>query len=53
MCNLDKPIVVNYRGKRIFRGKLPRTIENLKSTLEQRGDLRYIFPSKVEVEIPD
>lgn len=52
MCDLDKPIVVRYRGKRIFRGKLLRTQENLKATLRDRGDLRYMFPSKIEVKIP-
>ena len=52
MCDLDKPIVVRYQGKRIFRGKLLRTEENLKATLRDRGDLRYMFPSKIEVKIP-
>lgn len=52
MVNLDRPIEVRYRGKRIFRGKVPRTTENIRQSLASRGDLRYIFPAVVRVEIP-
>ena len=52
MVNLDRPIEVRYRGKRIFRGKVPRTAENIRQTLVSRGDFRYIFPAVVRVEIP-
>lgn len=51
MCNLNKPIEVCYRGKRLFMGKLKRTKENLRQTLTSRGDLRYMFPVAIEVEI--
>lgn len=51
MCNLNKPIEVCYRGKRLFMGKLKRTKENLQQTLTSRGDLRYMFPVAIEVEI--
>jgi hypothetical protein len=43
---------VRYRGKKLFRGKLPRTIENIHNTLSTRGDLRYVFPAVVSVDIP-
>ena len=53
MCDLDKPIEIYYQGKRIFKGRVYRTLENMQQTLAQRGDLRYIFPAKVEVKLLD
>lgn len=52
MVDLNKPVVVNYKGKKVFKGKLSRTIGNMARTLNQRGDLRYMFPAMVEVELP-
>ncbi len=52
MVDLNKPVVVNYKGKKVFKGKLPRTIANMARTLAERGDLRYMFPAMVEVELP-
>ena len=52
MVNLDKPVTILYKGKKLFKGKLPRTIANLARTLDDRGDLRYMFPAMVEVELP-
>ena len=51
MVDLNKPVVVNYKGKKVFKGKLNRTIGNMARTLNQRGDLRYMFPAMVEVEL--
>ena len=51
MFNLDRPIEVRYQGKRIFKGRVPRTSETLQQTLAERGDLRYCFPAKVDVKI--
>lgn len=53
MCNLDKPVEIRYQGKRLFKGKLKRTEENLRQTITTRGDLRYIFPAAVEVVLPE
>ena len=52
MVDLDKPVVVNYKGKKVFKGKLPRTVGNMARTLDERDDLRYMFPAMVEVELP-
>lgn len=52
MVDLDKPVTVRYNGKKLFKGKLRRTIGNMVSTLNERGDLRYMFPAMVEVELP-
>lgn len=53
MVDLNKPVVVNYKGKKVFKGKLPRTVGNMARTLAERGDLRYMFPAMVEVELPE
>ena len=52
MVDLNKPVVVNYKGKKVFKGKLSRTIANMSRTLDERDDLRYMFPAMVEVELP-
>ena len=51
MVDLNKPVVVNYKGKKVFKGKLLRTIANMARTLDERDDLRYMFPAMVEVEL--
>ncbi|MBQ3149600.1 MAG: dienelactone hydrolase family protein [Alistipes sp.] len=52
MMNLDKPVTVRYNGKKIFKGRVVRTVATLSETLAQRGDLRYMFPAKLDVEVP-
>ena len=51
MMNLDKPIKVCYKGKKIFKGKAVRTSATMSQTLATRGDLRYIFPAKLEIKL--
>lgn len=51
MVNLDKPITIRHNGKTLFKGKLPRTLTNLQTTLAERGDLRYMFPAKVTLQL--
>ena len=51
MMNLDKPITVCYKGKKIFKGKTVRTSATMSQTLTARGDLRYVFPAKLEIEL--
>ena len=52
LVNLDRPIIIKYKGKKLFKGKLPRTTANLKATLAQRNDPRYMFPAQIQVRIP-
>ena len=52
LVNLDRPIIIKYKGKKLFKGKLPRTTANLKATLAQRNDPRYMFPAQIQVGIP-
>ena len=51
MMNLDKPITVYYKGKKIFKGKAERTMATMSETLETRGDLRYMFTAKQEIKL--
>ena len=51
MLNLDKKVTIRYGNKTLFRGKLPRTSENLRRTLHERGDYRYMFPASVTVHL--
>lgn len=51
MMNLDKPITVRYKGKKIFRGKVSRTFATMSQTLNERQDLRYIFPANIDIEL--
>ena len=52
LVNLDKAIKVVYGKKTLFKGKLSRTAENLKQSLEERGDPSYCFPAILKVNIP-
>lgn len=51
MVNLDQPITIRHNGKTLFKGKLPRTLTNLQTTLAERGDLRYMFPAQVTLQL--
>jgi hypothetical protein len=51
MLDLDKPVVITFSGKEIFKGKAPRTIENLASTLARRGDPDLVFPANLTVKL--
>lgn len=51
MLDLDKPVVITFEGKQLFKGKVPRTIENLDSTLAQRGDPDLVFSASRTVQL--
>ena len=51
LVDLDKAITVKHGKKTVFKGKLLRTEANLRTTLAQRGDPGYCFPSKVTVTL--
>jgi len=50
LVNLDKKVTIKQGKKTLFKGKLPRTEENLRESLFKRNDLRYCFPSRVTVK---
>ena len=52
LVNLDKAVKVIYNKRTLFNGKLSRTAENLRKSLEERGDPAYCFPAIFKVDIP-
>ena len=51
LVDLDRKVTVKYEGRTLFRGRLPRTEENMQASLEQRGDPRYCFPARLTLRI--
>jgi len=49
MVDLSKPVIVRCNGKTLFKGKLSRTEQNLRESLAERHDRRYMFAAKVVV----
>ena len=52
MVDLDRPVKVDYQGKTLFEGLVPRTVATLMRTLDHRGDPKLIFDAEVEVKLP-
>jgi poly(3-hydroxybutyrate) depolymerase len=50
LVDLDRKVTVRYQGRNLFRGKLKRTVENMRESLFQRNDPRCTFPAKVTVK---
>jgi hypothetical protein len=51
MVDLDKPVVIIFNDSEVFNGMLKRSRANMESSLEARGDIRYIFPAVVKVKM--
>lgn len=51
MMNLDNPVVVLYKGKKIYNGKVKRTEKNIIQNLLLRQDERYAFPAEIELSL--
>ena len=51
LADLDKPVKVVSGDKVLFEGMVQRTPQNMLFTLNERGDLSYIFPAIVEVKL--
>ena len=47
LVNLDKAVTINFLGRRIFRGKLKRTLATIHKTLEERKDPGLIFSAEL------
>ena len=50
MTDLDKPVCIVKGDKVIFRGKVPRTAENIAESIRGRNDRDYIFPVRLRIE---
>jgi hypothetical protein len=46
LVNLDKAITINFQGRKIFRGKLRRSLFTINETLLERKDAGLIFSSQ-------
>jgi hypothetical protein len=51
-ADLDKPVRVTSKGKTLFEGLAPRTIQTLVETLDGYGDPKLMFESEVAVDLP-
>ena len=51
MMDLDKPVRVVFGDKVLFEGPVTRKPDVMRQTLRERGDLSYIFPVRVDVNL--
>lgn len=51
LVDLDKKVVVRYKGKCVAKRRLQRTIANMESSLNMRNDRSYAFPALLHVEL--
>ncbi len=49
MMDLDKDVTVTSGGKTLFKGKVNRTAENIKKSIEGRYDPEYVFSARIDV----
>jgi len=52
MLNLDQPVVIRSGESALFEGCLPRTVDTLARTLNERGDPSLTFSAEVTVTLP-
>ena len=50
IVNLDRPVTVKWGKQTVYKGRVPRTEENMRATIAKRGDSAYCFPSMVTVK---
>ena len=51
MMNLDSPVTVIYKGKKVFNGKVERRSDIMRATLYSRNDPAYMFPVQIQVKL--
>ena len=51
MIDYSKPVVVRYRGKEVFRGKVKRTVASLYKSYISRHDDRYGFSTVLNLKL--
>lgn len=49
MMDLNKPVEIRYDGKRLFKGKVSRTLGTLQQTINRRHDPGLVFPVEIEL----
>lgn len=53
LVDLDKPVRIEFGGRTLFEGVVPRTIGAIAATLADRGDPKAAFTASVEVALTD
>ena len=51
LVNLDKKVTVMYKGKKVAKRKLKRTIANMYRSINEHNDRSYAFPSVIDIDI--
>jgi hypothetical protein len=52
LLDLDQPLTISAGGKKLFEGRVKRTIATLAKTLSERGDPQAVFCAEQTVELP-
>ena len=52
MVDFEKPITVTSKGKKLFEGKVDRTLGMLMKSLDERLDPNLVFTGEVSVDLP-
>lgn len=50
MLDLDRPVIINYLGKMIFKGKMPRNADLIKQTAADKLDAGLIFSACIQIK---
>lgn len=53
LLDLDQPVSIVHKGKKLFEGPVQRTLKTLLRTLTDRGDERLMFDSEIEVDLKE
>jgi len=52
LIDLDKKVTVHYHGHVLFKGRLKRSRQTMRTTLFTRNDPFYSFPAQLQVRLP-
>lgn len=53
VADLDKPVIVEYNGRRLLKKRVRRSADTIARLLRERQDPRLIFSAELEVRMPD
>ena len=53
VADLDKPVIVEYNGRRLLKKRVRRSADIIARSLRERQDPRLVFSAELEVRMPD
>ena len=53
VADLDKPVIVEYNGRRLLKKRVRRSADIIARSLRERQDPRLVFSAELEVKMPD